>query len=131
MPYKCVHCEKSFVDGSKEVISGCDNCHSRFFFYIKEERLKQLSASNESTIELTPDEKKQVEKDMREITGISDMEAPIFLDFESVKVIKPGKYVLDLTKLFNTSAPRIYQMEDGKYIIDIAPQKISHQDEKR
>jgi len=97
---------------------------------MKEEQLKQLSASQESPVELTSEEKKQVEKDMREITGISDMEAPIFLDFESVKVIKPGKYVLDLTKLFNTSAPRIYQMEDGKYIIDIAPQKSSQFDEK-
>ena len=27
-------------------------------------------------------------------------EAPVFLDFESVSVIKPGKYVIDVTKLF-------------------------------
>lgn len=130
MPYKCVHCEKSFADGSKEVVSGCDNCHSRFFFYIKEEKFKQLTSSQESQIELTSEEKKQVEKDMRDIAGISDVDTPIFLDFESIKVIKPGKYVIDLTKLFNTSAPRVYQIEDGKYIIDIASQKITPSDEK-
>ncbi len=120
MPYKCVHCLKLYDDGAQEVLGGCSNCGRRFFFYIKKEKLlEMLEKKEEPIIELAPEEKEQVEKDVREIAGIVDPEEPIFLDFESVKVIQEGKYLLDLSKLFS-GKPQVYQLEDGKYIIDLA-----------
>ena len=44
---------------------------------------------------------------------------PVVLDFESIRVIEPGKYELDLVQLFN-GAPLIFKLEEGKYVIDIA-----------
>jgi len=114
MPYKCVHCTKLYDDGAQEIINGCSECKSKFFFYIKKEKISQIQ---EETI-LTEEEKKQIEQDVREIAGIENEETPIFLDFESVKVIKEGKYLIDLSKLFSAK-PRVYQLEDGKYIIDL------------
>ena len=70
--------------------------------------------------ELSSMEKRQIELDVREIAGVENEETPVFLDFESVKVMKPGKYLIDLTKLFTSSKPRVYQIEDGKYIVDLA-----------
>jgi len=119
MPYKCVHCSSVFKDGSKELIEGCSSCKSKFFFYIKEETLAQIAESEESEPYLSTSEKKQIESDVREITGIEDEEVPVFLDFESVKVLKPGKYLLDLQKLFAIDKPRVYQIENGKYIVDL------------
>ncbi len=118
MPHRCVHCSKIYQDGSQETLEGCSNCHSKFFFYIKAEKLKEIMASNED-VSLTPIEKRQMENDVREIAGLKDEETPIFLDFESVKVLKPGKYLIDLAKLFSSNKPRIYQIEDGKYIVDL------------
>jgi len=120
MPYRCVHCSAIYKDGSQEVLSGCSNCRSRFFFYIKEEKLKQMMENKMSELELNDEEKEQIEEDVREIAGIKDEEAPVFLDFESVRVLKPGKYLLDLQKLFSMGKPRVYQLEDGKYIVDLA-----------
>jgi predicted nucleic acid-binding Zn-ribbon protein len=37
---------------------------------------------------------------------------------ESVKVVKPGKYEIDLVQLFK-GEPVIYRLEEGKYIIDL------------
>src|SRR3989344_1168403 len=119
MPYKCVHCSKIYEDGASQVLSGCDNCHSKFFFYMKEDQLKKIKES-EDNIELTTAEKKQVEKDIRDIAGIEDEETPVFLDFESIKIIKPGKYVVDLGNLLATNKPRIYKIEDGKYVVDLS-----------
>jgi len=65
-------------------------------------------------------EKQQIEQDVREITGFEDEETPVFLDFESVKVLKPGKYVVDVGNLFATDKPRVYKLEDGKYIVDLS-----------
>ena len=120
MPYKCVHCSTVHEDGSKEILTGCSNCNSKFFFYIKKEKLKEILETKETDLDLTTSEKEQIEQDVRDIAGIKDEDAPVFLDFESIKIIKPGKYILDLSKLFAANKPRIYKLEDGKYIIDLS-----------
>jgi len=120
MPYKCVHCSNVYDDGAKEILEGCE-CKGKFFFYIKQDKLKEILENKTTDIELSSKEKHQVEEDVREIAGVTDSETPIFLDFESVKVIKPGKYLLDLQKLFSMDKPRVYKLEDGKYIVDLSP----------
>ncbi len=120
MPYRCVHCSKTYEDGSNEVLTGCTNCKGKFFFYIKKEKLQELAEQDNTGVTLELYEKKQIERDVRDIAGIEDEEQPVFLDFESVKIIKPGKYVIDLTKLFDKEKPRVYKLEDGKYIVDLS-----------
>lgn len=118
MAYRCVHCSKIYPDGSAEILSGC-TCKSKFFFYIKEDRLKAIQDQQEQDVVLTEPEKKQMEQEVREIAGIEDNSEPIFLDFESVSVVKPGKYLIDITKIFEQKKPRVYKLEEGKYIIDL------------
>jgi len=120
MPYKCVHCGKMYGDGSQAILSGCDNCGKKFFFYIRKDQEERIRIAAEESVELSSEEKVQVEQDVREIAGLEDEETPIFLDFESVKVIKPGKYLLDLGKLFEAGKPKVYKMEDGKYVVDFS-----------
>lgn len=119
MPYKCINCSKLYDDTSKEILTGCSGCGRKFFFYIKKEKLHLISSKQELEIELNEEERNKIEEDVREIAGITDEETPVFLDFESVKVLKEGKYLLDLSKLFS-GQPKVYQLEDGKYIIDLS-----------
>ena len=119
MAYRCVNCSKIYESGAKELMEGCE-CKGKLFFYIKEEKLKQiLEAEKENKEILNAREKKQIEKDVREITGTEDESAPVFLDFESIAIMKPGKYFIDLQKIFSMKNPRIYRLEDGKYIVDL------------
>ncbi len=129
MAYKCVHCSKVYNDGSQEVLTGCGQCGRRFFFYVKEEQLQKMTENNETTVELSFEEKRQIEEDVREIMNVEDEEVPVFLDFESVKVLKPGKYVIDLGNLFATDKPRVYKLEDGKYIIDLTKISSGHKED--
>ena len=123
MPHKCVHCSEIYGDGAEEILKGCGKCGSRFFFYISAEKLKKIQEDKEEDIDLNIVEKQQIEEDVRDIAGIEeDDEAPVVLDFESVKIIKPGKYVLDIANLFSKERPLVYKLEDGKYIIDIIAQ---------
>lgn len=84
-----------------------------------------MKQKSESEIDLSDSEKQQIERDVREISGFEDEETPVFLDFESVKVVKPGKYLVDLGNLFSMEKPRIYKLEDGKYIVDLSKIKQS------
>jgi predicted nucleic acid-binding Zn-ribbon protein len=123
MPYKCVHCNKVYEDGSKELLEGCSGCHRKFFFYIRPEKMKSILENSENIDELSLEEKNQIEEDIREISGIKEQDEPVFLDFESVRIVQHGKYLLDIGKLFAMKTPRIYQLEDGKYVIDLAMKK--------
>lgn len=118
MPHQCVHCSKFYENAAPELLKGC-SCGSRFFFYIKEEQYEKLMRERAMPIQLNEDEKKQIEQDVREMIGIKE-EEPVILDFESVRVIKPGKFEIDLINLFSKRRPLIYKLEEGKYIIDLA-----------
>ena len=103
-----------YDDGSSEILQGCE-CGGKLFFYIKKKALEQ----KEKIINLSKKEKEQIEQDVYEIMGDEiDKEKPIVLDLETIKVLKPGKYEIDLVNLFNKQ-PLIYKLQEGKYVIDL------------
>ncbi len=114
MPHQCVRCSTFYEDGATEILKGCP-CGARLFFYIKKEKLE--AAKNVLPTDLAPEQKQQIEQDVLNMVGAEE-ETPVVLDFESIRVIEPGKYELDLVKLFN-SAPLIFKLEEGKYVIDV------------
>ena len=121
MPHQCVHCGKLIEVGSKEIIEGCSECGGRFFYNIKDEQLQKIKENQEELIGVIPEEdRKRIEKDVREMAGIVDAEMPVILDFESVRVVSEGKFELDVVNLFNKKRPLVYKLEEGKYIIDLA-----------
>jgi len=120
MPHQCVHCGNVFPDAAEEVLKGC-TCGSHFFYYIKEMPSTEVK---ETIVELEKSDKAQIEKDIREITGqeekLDEPKKPVILDLESVKVIRPGQFEIDIVNLFSKKRPLIYKLEEGKYIIDLA-----------
>ncbi len=117
MPHQCVHCGKLYKDAAPELLKGCSSCGSKFFFYIKKEKYEE--SKEKPLVNLNKDEKKKIEKDVRDIIGVRE-EEPVILDLESIRVLKPGKFELDLVNLFSQKKPLIYKLEEGKYIIDLA-----------
>lgn len=118
MPHQCVRCNTFYDDGSEEILKGC-SCGGKLFFYIKKEKLEQAKKITED-INLTPKDKEQIEKDVFHLVGSDiDKSDPVVLDLEAVRVLKPGKYELDLVHLFKGD-PLIFKLEEGKYMIDVA-----------
>jgi uncharacterized protein len=122
MPHQCTKCGIVFPDAAEELLNGC-SCGSRFFYYIKQEKMDSLEAERvkEKIHQLDRADKIQIEKDIREITGMeSEPDKPVILDLESVKVLEPGKFEIDIINLFSKKRPLIYKLEEGKYIIDLS-----------
>lgn len=117
MPHQCVKCSRIIPVGSKEILDGCDDCKGRFFFYIRDDQLEKI---NDNMVDIPNLEKDKIEKDVREIVGIVDENAPVILDLESIRVTGEGKFQLDIVKLFRKDRPLIYKLEEGKYIIDLS-----------
>lgn len=116
MPHQCVRCGTFYDDGAQEILSGC-KCGAKLFFYVRKEKLEKAKEIAEN---LTKSEKKKIEKDVYEIMGREEEEKPVVLDLESIRVLKPGKFELDLVHLFNKKDPLVFKLEEGKYIIDLA-----------
>jgi len=117
--HQCVHCGRILEVASKEILEGCANCHGKFFFYIKDEMMPKVIEKQEIVVpEFNEVDKKQVEQDVRTILGIEEDEKPVILDLESVRVLEPGKFEIDLVSLMNRK-PIVFKLEEGKYIIDI------------
>ena len=115
MPHQCVRCGKLHEEGSKQILKGCE-CGGKLFFFIKKSKLQD----QQTPFIMTASEKEQIEKDVYDIIGNEiDREKPIVLDMESISILKPGKYELDLVNLFQSKQPLIYKLEDGKYMIDL------------
>ena len=114
--HQCVKCGILYEDTSNELLKGCNKCHGKFFFFVKKDALEKMKAL---TVNLTKDERKEIEEDILELTGLDKVDQPVILDIESIRVLKPGQYELDLVDLFR-GKPVIYKLEEGKYLIDLA-----------
>ncbi len=128
MPHQCVRCNAFYEDGSKEILAGC-KCGARLFFFIKKQHVdegKQLISN------LSTEEKQTIEEDIAEILHVKmeDLDRPVVLDIEAIRVLKPGKYELDLVHLFKND-PLIIKLEEGKYVIDLGQAFARDRDERK
>lgn len=122
MPNQCIHCSETYPDGAKETLEGCTKCGSRFFFYLTEEKLAKIKGQKEQPLlsDFSAEDKEHMEDDVREIMGVEEIDAPVILDLETIQIVGPGKYILDIPNLFSKGRPLVYKLEDGKYVIDLS-----------
>ena len=115
MPNKCTKCGKIHPDDAPYLIDGCDECGCKFFFYVREGDLERAEREMGN---LSNGELREIERDIRYIIPDVESEETVILDLEAIRVIKPGKYRIDVTNLF-TQKPIVIRVGPGKYEIDL------------
>ncbi len=116
MPNKCTKCGKIHPDEAEYLLKGCDKCGSKFFFYVSEKAMKKINRELER---LTPKEVEEIERDIREIIPSVKKGETVIFDLEAIRVIKPGKYMIDVTRLFQ-QRPIVIRLGAGKYELDLS-----------
>ena len=116
MVHQCVKCGTLYEETSNEILKGCSKCGGKFFFFVKKETLEKVK---QLTVDLTPKERIEIQEDIMELIGEDNLDKPVILDIESIRILKPGQYEIDLVDLFK-GKPLVYKLEEGKYIIDLA-----------
>ena len=116
----CVRCRTQYPDGAEELLKGC-TCGSHFFYFVREENIDKWK---EDVPKLSEKQAKEMENDVKDIIGVKpDEDVPVILDIETITMRGPGKYVIDLTKLFSGDNPVVYKLRDGKYYVDLSSMK--------
>lgn len=114
MPHQCLGCETVYDNTSDVILKGCPNCGKKLFLYIKETPIKK------EEIELSKIQKDLILKEVESLTGSTiDLESPIILKLENIRVLSPGKYEIDINQLMKKEKPLIYKVQDGTYVIDL------------
>ncbi|MBI2675295.1 MAG: hypothetical protein HYX24_02460 [Candidatus Aenigmarchaeota archaeon] len=122
MPNTCAKCGKIHPDDAPYLLNGCDSCGSKFFFFVRQDLIEIVE---QERLKLNKQEIETIEKDIREIVEEEEPEESeagqetVILDLEAIRVLKPGKYNIDVTKLF-AQKPLVIRLAEGKYRIDLS-----------
>ena len=116
MPNKCTVCGKMHPDDAPYLMEGCDECGSKFFFYVRD---REVEKAEEDIRKLSTKEIKEIEEDIRDIMGKKAEDKSVILDVEAIRVLKPGKYQIDVTTLFN-QIPIVIRVGSGRYELDLS-----------
>lgn len=125
MPHKCTRCENIFKDGAVEILNGCPNCGWNKFLYVHDEP----GAVQESTAK--GEEEQPAKKFLKEINelltdqGIKVDEVekieqePEDERIESIRIMGPGSYELNLEALLERKEIIMALKEDGTYMVHL------------
>ena len=115
MPHKCVQCGRDYKDASPVILRGCESCGGRKFLYVGENdrnRDVMLEQSAEALAKETPDQVLVVSTEPDEKKESLDR-------IESIRIIAPGTYELNIEKLANSDERVVGIGTEGNYLLDL------------
>jgi predicted nucleic acid-binding Zn-ribbon protein len=116
MPHKCTKCGREFRDGSTDILKGCPSCGSKKFLYIREEH-RHRDVLEEKTISEIAEETKE---EVLEVVDAPAQAADPRGRVESIRIISPGSYELNLKKLAESNDMVVGIGKDARYMVDIS-----------
>ncbi|CAG0989329.1 MAG: Zn-ribbon domain-containing protein [Candidatus Methanoperedens sp.] len=135
MPHKCTRCESIFKDGAAIILNGCPKCGWNKFLYVRDDLLvpgpvvKIEDATNAGQI--SPEASNFI-KEVDEILGIKKETTELKNEpkaenapkeigerIESIRILSPGQYELNLESLLERKEIVMALKEDGTYIVNL------------
>ncbi len=131
MPHKCTRCEGIFRDGAAIILNGCPKCGWNKFLYVRDETTQPAGSAGKTGDTLIPPAATQFIKEVDELLGIKpDQPEPkeskvekkkeeIGERVESVRILSPGSYELNLDSIMKRDEIVMALKEDGTYIVHL------------
>jgi predicted nucleic acid-binding Zn-ribbon protein len=115
MPHKCTKCGREYPDGSTEILRGCASCGGKKFLYVKEEELHRDVLEEKSIDEIATETKEEV----LEVQSEPEKEVEMYDRVETIKIVGPGSYELNIEKMAKGDERIISVGKEGVYNIDL------------
>lgn len=140
MPHKCTRCEGIFKDGAAIILNGCPKCGWNKFLYVRDITPESQAGKTGKTEAIPPAASKFI-KEVDELLGnkVAQRESgetkretkteEIGERVESVRILSPGSYELNLESLLERDEIVMALKEDGTYLVHLPSvfQKKKHQ----
>ena len=134
MPHKCTRCENIFKDGAAIILNGCPKCGWNKFLYVRDETPAAVPNTGATTSgQISPEASKFI-KEVDEMLGIKDEPVKPELKseqktettpkeigsrVESIRILSPGQYELNLESLLERKEIVMALKEDGTYVVHL------------
>lgn len=115
MPHKCTKCGREYPDGSTEILKGCASCGGKKFLYVKDEEIHRDVLEEKSIDEIATETKEEV----LEVKTEPDKNVEMFDRVETIRIVGPGTYELNLEKMAEGDERIIQVGKEGVYNIDL------------
>jgi predicted nucleic acid-binding Zn-ribbon protein len=115
MPHKCTKCGREYKDGSTEILKGCASCGGKKFLYVKEAELHKDVLEEKSIEEIAVETKEPV----LEVRTIPKKEVEMYDRVETIRIVGPGTYELNIEKMAKGDERIISIGKEGVYNIDL------------
>jgi len=135
MPHKCTRCENIFKDGAAIILNGCPKCGWNKFLYVRDESPVPGSVTKIepaiNTGQISPEASNFI-REVDEILGIKEETTELVNKpkaetapreignrIESIRILSPGHYELNLESLLERKEIVMALKEDGTYIVNL------------
>jgi uncharacterized protein len=135
MPHKCTRCESVFKDGAAIILNGCPKCGWNKFLYVRDELPVPIPVAKTetaaSTGQISPEATNFI-REVDEILGIKEEKTELKNEpkaentqkeigdrIESIRILSPGQYELNLESLLERKEIVMALKEDGTYIVNL------------
>ncbi len=115
MPHKCTRCGREFEDGSTKILKGCPSCGGKKFLYVREAQRHDDVLKEKSIEEIAEDTGQEI----LEVERAPSRGVEVFDRIESIRILGPGSYELNIEKLAKTDEVVVRLDREGKYMVDI------------
>jgi len=137
MPHKCRNCSNVIPNESERLLEGCPDCGNQSWEYVenqhvqnednvsvdedksqKDARTNFVDSDNlpsPSIIEGVQNTRNSDNKHVKTINNISQIQEQLNKQYEGIKVVRNGKYKINLTELYRGNDYIIEIGEDGTY----------------
>jgi predicted nucleic acid-binding Zn-ribbon protein len=128
MPHKCVKCGRLYPESSPLILEGCETCGGRKFLYVGDQSKHKRARGEWPALPSDRRSEKEREPRKEEITIMEPETAkksreerkPIDPDrVESITIVAPGEYELNITKLAGSDDRVVGMGEEGSYHVDL------------
>jgi len=117
MPHKCTQCGREFEDGSTKILKGCPSCGGKKFLYIREAERHDDVLKEKTIDEIAQETGEEVLEVKPDLWKKEEIE--VFERIESIRILGPGSYELNIDKLARSDEVVVGLEKEGKYVVDI------------
>ncbi|MBN2111405.1 MAG: Zn-ribbon domain-containing protein [Methanosarcinaceae archaeon] len=134
MPHKCTRCGSIFEDGASVILSGCPNCGWNKFLYVKDDEPESSEKEVPEGEEKDGEHKiideshdhahdEKIIREIDDIIGHEEEKKSVTEEegerVESVRILGPGSYELNLDSLLDRKEIVMAIKEDGTYALHL------------
>jgi uncharacterized protein len=131
MPHKCMQCGREYKSASPAILRGCESCGGRKFLFVGEKDRNEDVLSEKSTVTLAEESFSKVLEVQTEPGNQQDFATRL----ESIRIVAPGTYELNIEKLANSDERVVSIGTEGNYVVDlhsmVKPKKDKPKKEKK